>query len=154
MKPIKKIKRNPVDVKTLIYTKTYENVSQKLTLNIDNKTLLDDRIITNHFNNFFTSIAGKLLKKIPKAKKTFDFFLKKSNTKIFFLSPIIPEELLDILKTFHLNEANGPSSIPMAILKDLKNEISITLSTLINLSYWNIFRLSNISQKNANIQER
>ena len=49
-------------------------ISQALTLNIDNKTISDDHIIANHFNNFFTSIVGKLLKKIPKAKKTFDYF--------------------------------------------------------------------------------
>ena len=78
----------------LIYTKTSKNVSQKLTLNIDNKTISDDHIIANHFNSFFTSIAGKLLKKIPKAKKTFDSILTKSNAKTFFLSPTTPEEVL------------------------------------------------------------
>ena len=55
--------------------KPSKNASQKLTLNIDNKTIIDDHIIANHFNNFSTSIAGKLLKNIAKAKKTFDSFL-------------------------------------------------------------------------------
>ena len=40
-------------MKTLIYTKTSENVSQKLTLNINNKAISYDHIITNHFNSFF-----------------------------------------------------------------------------------------------------
>ena len=65
-------------------------MSQKLTLSIDNITISDEHIIANHFNKCFTSIAGKLLKKIWKSKKTFDSFLKKrktSNTKTFFLSP-------------------------------------------------------------------
>ena len=52
-------------------------MSQKLTLSIDNITISDEHIIANHFNKCFTSIAGKLLKKIWKSKKTFDSFLKK-----------------------------------------------------------------------------
>ena len=91
-------------IKTLIYTKTSKTVSQKFTLNIDNKTILIDHIIANHFNRFFTSIAGKLLKKVPKAKKTFDSFLTKSNAKTFFLSPTTPEEVLNKLKTFNLKK--------------------------------------------------
>ena len=69
-------------IKTHIYTNTSKNESQKLTLNIVSKTISDDCIIANHFNDFFTSIAGKLLKKIPKAKKTFDSFLKKKQHKM------------------------------------------------------------------------
>ena len=118
-------------LKTLIYTKTSKNVSQKLTLNVDNKTISDDHIIANHFNSFFTSIAGELLK-IPKAKKSFDSFLTKSNAKTFFLSPVTPEEVLNELKTFNLNKVSGPNSIPVKILKDMKSEISVPLSTLIN----------------------
>ena len=40
-----------------------KNISQKLSLIIVSKTISGDRIIANHFSNFFTSIAGKLLKK-------------------------------------------------------------------------------------------
>ena len=50
----------------------FKNLLQILGPNIDNKTKFDDCIIANHFNNLFTSIAGNLLKKIPKTKKIFD----------------------------------------------------------------------------------
>ena len=66
------------DVKTLIYIKTSKNVSQKLNLNIDNETISDDHIIASHFSSFSISIAGKLLRKIPKAKKTFTPFWQKA----------------------------------------------------------------------------
>ena len=49
----KDLKKVWFNMKTLIYTKTSENVSQKLTLNIDNKAISYDHIITNHFNSFF-----------------------------------------------------------------------------------------------------
>ena len=37
----------------------YENIS----LNIDNETIIDDKVISNHFNEFFSSVAGTLVKK-------------------------------------------------------------------------------------------
>ena len=90
-------------------------------MNIDNKTTSDDFIIANQFSSFFASIAGKLLKKIPKAKKSFSSFLtkkkkKKKNTKTFFSSPTTAEEIKDVIKTFNLNKAIGPNSIPVTIL--------------------------------------
>ena len=118
-------------IKTLISTKSFKKESQQLTLNIDNKTISVDYIIANHFNNFFTSIAGKLLKKIPKAKKNFNSFLTKSNTKTLFLSPTPPDKVANILKTFNLNKAIGPNSLTAKILKDLKCEISEPLYILI-----------------------
>ena len=91
------------DVKTLIYIKTSKNISQKLYLNIDNETISDDHIIATHFYSFSISIAGKLLRKIP---KTFHSFLTKSNAKTFFLSLTTPEEVLNELKTFNLNHSH------------------------------------------------
>ena len=36
---------------------------QNINLNIDNETVTDDKVISNHFNKFFSSIAEKLVKK-------------------------------------------------------------------------------------------
>ena len=69
-------------------TKIPKTGSHHITWNIDKKTTSDNFIIANHFNSFFTSIAGKLLKKIPKAKKSFSFFLtKKIQKHSFYLPP-------------------------------------------------------------------
>ena len=80
-------------------------------MNRDNKTTSDDFIIANRFNSFFTAVAGKLRKNIPKAKK---------NTKTFFLYPTTAEEIEDVIKIFNLNKAIGPNSIPVIILKEIK----------------------------------
>ena len=136
MKPIKKTPTKIwYGIKTFISTKSSKKGSHQLILNIDNKTTSDDYIIANHFKSFFTTIAEKILKKIPKAKKTFNSFLTKSNTKALFLFPTKPGEVASILKTFNLNKAVGPNSLPIKILKDLKSEITEPLSTLINLSF-------------------
>ena len=60
---------------------------------------------------FYINRAGKLLKKIPKAKKTFNSFLTKSNTKALFLSPTTPHEVANILKTYNLKKSIGPNSL-------------------------------------------
>ena len=52
-----------------------------------------------------------------------------------FLSPTTPDEVANILKTFNLNKASGPNSLPAKILKGLKSKISEPLCTLINLSF-------------------
>ena len=74
-------------IKTLINTKISKTGSHHITLNIDKKTTSDDFIVANHFNSFFTPIAGKLLKKIPKAKKSFSSFLTKKYKHSFYLLP-------------------------------------------------------------------
>ena len=48
-------------------------------LNKDNETLTNDKVIFNHFNKFFSSIAGKLVRKIPNITKTFDSYLNKQS---------------------------------------------------------------------------
>ena len=42
--------------------------SQQNTLNINKQTIANDFFIANQFNNFFMSIASKLVGKIPTSK--------------------------------------------------------------------------------------
>ena len=51
-----------------IVSVTNKKSKENIILNIDNETITDDKVISNPFNKFFSSIAGKLLKK--KKKKT------------------------------------------------------------------------------------
>ena len=51
-----------------------------------------------------------------------------------FLSSTTLAKVASILKTFNLNKAIGPNSLPNEILMDLKSEISEPLSNLIYLS--------------------
>ena len=76
--------------------------------------------IANQFNNFFTSIASKLVEKIPTSKKTFDIFLRRNNKNTFFMSPTSTDEVEDTINSFYLNKAVGPNTVPTKILKNLK----------------------------------
>ena len=55
---------------------------------IDNETITDDKVISNHFNKFISSITGILVRKIPNTTKIFDSYLNKQSENCFFLSPI------------------------------------------------------------------
>ena len=50
------------------------------------------------------------------------------------MSPTSTEEVEDI-SSFYLSKALGTNSVPMKILKDLKNELSKPLTILINLTF-------------------
>ena len=54
------------------------------------------------------------------------------------MTPTTPEEISDFIQTLSPNKITGPNSIPMSILKKIKNEISIpSLSAIINNSFEN-----------------
>ena len=114
-----------------IKNKKLQNISRT----IDSKTVTNSNTLANHFDKLFTSIADKLLEKNPKTDKTFNDFLNFHNENSFFITPTDPEELQDLINLMELHKAVGPSDIQNRILKDFKNQLSIPLSQLINLSF-------------------
>ena len=114
-----------------IKNKKLQNISRT----IDSKTVTNSNTLANHFDKLFTSIADKLLEKNPKTDKTFNDFLNFHNENSFFITPTDPEELQDLINLMELHKAVGPSGIQNRILKDFKNQLSIPLSQLINLSF-------------------
>ena len=97
---------------------------QNISLNKDNETITDDKVISNHFNKFFSSVAGKLVKKIPNTTKTFDSYLNKQSEKSFFLLPISPEDVEVLMSTLKVHKAVGPGRIPIIIVKQFKKLLS------------------------------
>ena len=116
--------------------------TQNISLNIDNETITDDKVISNHFNKFFSYVARKLVKKIPNTTKTFDSYLKKQSQKSFFLSPISPEDVEELVSTLIIHKSDGPGSIPKIIFKKI---LKASLET-IDTSYQFIFFNRTISQ--------
>ena len=65
-----------------IVSVTNKKSKQNINLNIDNETITDDKVISNHFKKFFSSIAGKLIREIPNTTKIFDlYYLNKQSEK-------------------------------------------------------------------------
>ena len=90
----------------------------------------NDKLMANHFNTFFTSIAAKLNEKIVKAKKLFSHYLDRLLTKLSFFPPTTPgkvESLINCIKS------NKP--IPTKILKEFTTEFLEPLNGMINVSF-------------------
>ena len=77
---------------TSILSVTNKSSIQSISLNIDNDTITDDEIISNHFNKFFSAVAGNLVKKVPSTTKAFDSSLNNKDGNPVFISPISLED--------------------------------------------------------------
>ena len=91
------------------------------------------KLIANHFNTFFISVAAKLNEKIVKAKKPFSHYLGQITDETIFLSPTTPADIESLINCIKPNKAIGPNSIPTKILKEFKTELSETLCDMINV---------------------
>ena len=92
------------------------------------------KLIANHFNTFFASVAAKLNEKIVKGKKPFSHYLGQITDETIFLSPTTPADIESLINCIKPNKAIGPNSIPTKILKEFKTELSESLCDLINVS--------------------
>ena len=66
--------------------------------------------------------------------KHYTDYLFYTNTNTFFLIPTDENEISFIISSLDSHKSSGPSSIPVKILKLLKNGISQQLSDIFNMS--------------------
>ena len=104
-------------------------------LNIDGVEETNPFVISNHFNTFFLTIAQKIQGKLVMTNKHFSDFLSEPLQSNIFLTPTLPDEIQEIIKSLNSKKATGPNSIPTKILKVFSKTISIPLANLINLSF-------------------
>ena len=95
----------------------------------------NEKDIANHFNTFFTSIAQKLVKKIPPTHNNFESTLKNQNEKSFFIGTVDIKETENKISSLQENKASGPNSLPIKMLKTSKKQLSVPLTYLINLAF-------------------
>ena len=74
------------------------------------------------------------LKKIPKAKSSFQSYLNDQNTLSIILNPCDVGEITDIISSFGSGKASGPYSIPTNLLKEFSHHFSEPLSIIVNKS--------------------
>ena len=93
-------------------------------IEFNNRTITDPTTVSNIFNNYFTSIAEKTKSNIKYSPKHYTEYLSSTNTNTFFLTPTDENEISFIISSLDSLESSGPNSIPVKILKLLKNDIS------------------------------
>ena len=90
--------------------------------------------IADHFNGYFTSIAGELNQKIVKSKNMHLSYLGSMKENNIFL-PTNLNDIKILIGNMKVNKGVGSNSIPTKILKDYKSELSTPLSDMINTSF-------------------
>ena len=130
---------------------TNKKLIQNINSNIDYKTITDDKVNFNRFNKFFSSVAGKLVKKSTNKNQNL-WLIPKQSEGLFFLSPILPEDVETLISVLKVHKAVGPGSISTTILKQFTKLLSKPLTDLIILDrtvksvYHTIRHLMNITK--------
>ena len=111
--------------------------SQEFCLLINGKLTIDQKIIANCFNEYFTTVAQKLIDKMKPAKKHFRDYLKIPNPRSFFIQPITPQEINDLIANLDETKANDSHDIPVKLIKLARHTISLPFSLVANSSFEN-----------------
>ena len=105
-------------------------------LDNNNNLISDETKIVNNFNDYFVSIGSIIESKIPTSNGTYCEYLKNIQcSKSFYLEPTSPFEISNIIDSLDINKSTGPNSIPVFILKIMKEFFSKWLSKIINMSF-------------------
>ena len=115
--------------------------SSKISLSEGEQIIFENFKVASIFNNFFTSVAEKLVNKPPKRPIHFakqflkDYYQKKGVVENSFLfSTVGEEEIENLLKGLTASKATGLDSLPARFLKDGAEVIACPLAHIINLS--------------------
>ena len=119
-------------IKSLISVKARSFNTPRVVINNDNE--VTDPKANNKFNKFFTGIGPKLANKIPASKQTSLEYMTSINNS-FFLSPTSTSEIENEILKLDESKSTGPFSIPISILKLLRNVLSAPLEALYNTSF-------------------
>ena len=97
--------------------------------------ITDPKLVANAFNNYFTKLGNNLAEQIPNVHKSPMDYLKSPLTNSFYIFPVTINEIQNEISSLKSGKVTGPFSIPISIMKILKDEISKPLEILFNLSF-------------------
>ena len=122
-------------IRQLVNTKSRSfNFPSKIILP-NQSEITDPLTIANSLNDYFSNIGHNLVKTMPVSKKSPDDYLQGSPAHSFFLFPCTSKEIELEISKLPNGKATGPFSIPVTIIKSLKEFISIPLGIIYNSSF-------------------
>ena len=94
-------------------------------LNINGKTITEDKNITNAFSKYFADVGSNLANKIVKnqPQKSYKGYLSNPEAETIFLSPTNTEEISKEI-SFLNDKKNGMDPFKTSIIISIKNEIA------------------------------
>ena len=118
------------EIKTIISIKNITTTTPH-SIEFNNRTITDPTAMSNAY---FTSMAKKTKSNITSSPKHYTDYLSNTNTNTFFLTPTDKNEISFVISSLDYHKSSGPNSIPVKILKLLKNDIS-KLRDIFNMSF-------------------
>ena len=88
-------------------------------ITVDKETINYPSAIANAFNNYFAKVAIDIQSSIRFSKKK--HYFQPLNIESFFITPTDSTEVSDIISYLNQDKSDRPNSIPIKILKLLKN---------------------------------
>ena len=121
-------------IRSLVNLKSTKSTSIKL-LDKDNNLLSVLKIISNMFNDHFSTIGSQVEQKICfQPDLNGNVFINPTGPS-FFLFPTVPGEVEKIIDALNMKKSTGPNCIPISILKIFKLFFSVWLSKLVHLCF-------------------
>lgn len=115
--------------------------SNNIGLNINDELCFDKLKVAENFNTFFTTIASKLVEKLPAGLGKYGFdhvvsFYQRMRVKkdAFNLAQITEDVVLKHLETLNPGKATGLDNLPAKFLRDGAKHLAPPLTHIINLS--------------------
>ena len=123
-------------IRSIIRLKTNSH-KQIRSININNKTESNSKIMAEIFNIFFVTTARDIGSKIIHTNTSYKDYLQRYVLNSFFLKPASTKEVISVINEMRTNKSAGPNSVPTQILKISHQIICKRLTYLLNLSFSN-----------------
>ena len=121
-------------MKAIINTQVNKG-NEAMTFNINGKIISDNKNVADSFNQYFTTVAQKLLDKLGPSTNHFTKYLANPNSESFFLYPVAPEEVNYIIANLEENKSYDSYNIPPKLIKMDCGTISKPFAIIANSSF-------------------
>ena len=123
--------------KTLNTVINRKKISNKnVTFKHNNKEIVNNLDIANHFNKYYLNITKEISSKIPKCSEDPCKYMTDKLKSSFFFTPTDEDEILEIILKLK-NSSPGHDGLSVNIIKKIKCHILTPLTHIINLSFSN-----------------
>ena len=101
---------------------------------INDNEVTDYQLIANKFNEYFSTVAEKLMEKIPSTNQNPLKYVKNQPKSFIFLSATSPWKIKKILNEIPSKYSSEWNDIPSVVVKKSPDNILVALSHIFNLS--------------------
>ena len=133
-KHFKNVKKTWGGIKSVVTLKSKDKATSNL-LMVNGNVITNKSCIAEIFDDFFVNVGSSLASRIPKGKRPFKTYLRKSVVNSFFINPVHESEIEKLTNNLNKNKSLGPCSIPVKILQNHIDVLKQPLTYIINLSF-------------------